>query len=167
MAEDMDLTWTLYENGMVVRYNHEVHCYPIEPENFKLMVKQLRRWSHGWAQNLRLHWRNIRRISVLREMVIASVVDMIFGGAIYFVFAPIVAILTGNPIIFLYALFADTIFVSIPALWKGLKMKLFEEVVISLPSFFLLRTLNSIMLYEAFVSEFVLGKSLHVYEKGH
>lgn len=50
MAEDMDLTWTFYEQGRTVKYNHELHCFPIEPESFALMVTQLRRWSHGWAR---------------------------------------------------------------------------------------------------------------------
>jgi biofilm PGA synthesis N-glycosyltransferase PgaC len=167
MAEDMDLTWTFYENGKSVRYNHLVNCYPIEPESFKLMMKQLKRWSYGWAQNLRLHWSKIKRIPVLREIIVASLVDMVFGGTIYFVIAPLIAILTGNPIIFLYAMFADTVFVSIPAIWKGIKMKLLMQVLISIPCFFILRTLNSIMIYEAFASEFLLGKSFHIYEKGH
>jgi cellulose synthase/poly-beta-1,6-N-acetylglucosamine synthase-like glycosyltransferase len=167
MAEDMDLTWTFYEQGRSVRFNHEVHCYPIEPENFTLMVKQLKRWSHGWAQNLRLHWQGIKRIPVLREIVATSLIDMLFGGLIYFFFAPLIAILTGNPIVFLYALFADTVFVSIPALIKGFKIKSLRQVIISLPCFFVLRTLNSIMLYKAFISEFVFRKSFHVYEKGH
>jgi biofilm PGA synthesis N-glycosyltransferase PgaC len=167
MAEDMDLTWTFYERGKNVRYNHEVRCFPIEPENFTLMMKQLKRWSYGWAQNLRLHWRGIKRIPVLREIVTTSLIDMVFGGAIYFVLAPLVAILTGNPIIFLYALFADAIFVAIPAVWKGMQMKLTREVLASLPCFFILRTLNSLMLYYAFISEFALGRSFHKYEKGH
>ena len=167
MAEDMDLTWTFYENGKSVRYNHLVYCFPIEPESLKLMVKQLKRWSFGWAQNLRLHWNKIKRIPVLREIIVVSLLDMVFGGVIYLIVAPLLAILTGNPIIFLYAMFADTVFVSIPAIWKGIKMKLLREVIISMPCFFILRTLNTIILYEAFISEFLLGKSFHTYEKGH
>lgn len=92
---------------------------------------------------------------------------MIFGGAIYFVIAPIVSILTGNPIVFLYAMFADALFVAIPSLWMGMKMKLLKQVIFSVPCFFVLRSLNSIMLFEAFISEFLLRKSFHRYEKGH
>ena len=34
---------------------------PIEPHDFDFMGKQLRRWSHGFVQNVRLHWRGAAR----------------------------------------------------------------------------------------------------------
>src|SRR5712691_6120966 len=54
LAEDMDLTWSLYQTGNEVRFVPEAVCYPIEPHTFTLMRKQLRRWSHGFHQNVRL-----------------------------------------------------------------------------------------------------------------
>ena len=56
MAEDMDLTWSMYHAGRSVRFVPEAVCYPIEPHNFHFMRKQLRRWSHGFMQNVQLHW---------------------------------------------------------------------------------------------------------------
>jgi cellulose synthase/poly-beta-1,6-N-acetylglucosamine synthase-like glycosyltransferase len=47
MAEDMDLTWTIYEAGKKVRFLPAALSYPIEPHNFGFMSTQLRRWSHG------------------------------------------------------------------------------------------------------------------------
>ena len=52
LAEDMDLTWTLYQGGSKVRFMPDAVCYPIEPHNLDLMRKQLRRWSHGFIQNV-------------------------------------------------------------------------------------------------------------------
>src|SRR5437016_7006516 len=37
LAEDMDLTWTLYEAGREGRYVPDAVCYPIEPRTFALM----------------------------------------------------------------------------------------------------------------------------------
>ena len=36
MAEDMDLTWTMYQAGQKVRFVPEAVSYPIEPHNFAL-----------------------------------------------------------------------------------------------------------------------------------
>ena len=52
MAEDMDLTWTLYAAGRKVRFVPEAVCYPIEPHDFHFLRCQLRRWSHGFIQNV-------------------------------------------------------------------------------------------------------------------
>jgi biofilm PGA synthesis N-glycosyltransferase PgaC len=37
MAEDMDLTWTLYQHGQKVRFAEEALCYPIEPHNYHFL----------------------------------------------------------------------------------------------------------------------------------
>src|ERR687896_1391030 len=40
MAEDMDLTWTLYRAGRKVRFVPAAISYPIEPHNFEFLGKQ-------------------------------------------------------------------------------------------------------------------------------
>ena len=59
LAEDMDLTWSLYQGGHKVRFVPDAVCYPIEPHSYAYMRKQLKRWSHGFLQNVRLHWRGL------------------------------------------------------------------------------------------------------------
>src|SRR5262245_45307849 len=66
MAEDMDLTWSFFEAGYQVRFIPEAVCYPSEPANYYYMSKQLRRWSHGFVQNLKLHWREVLHVPYLR-----------------------------------------------------------------------------------------------------
>ncbi len=66
MAEDMDLTWSFYARGLGVRFVPEAVCYPIEPHDFRFMRKQLRRWSHGFVQNVLLHWRTVLGVPYLR-----------------------------------------------------------------------------------------------------
>src|SRR5207249_1028384 len=44
LAEDVDLTWSLYQAGHEVRFVPEAVCYPIEPHTLTLMGKQLRPW---------------------------------------------------------------------------------------------------------------------------
>src|SRR4051794_9119688 len=67
MAEDMDLTWSMYSAGRKVKFVPEAVCHPIEPHDFHFMRKQLRRWSHGFMQNVQLHFSNLLSISFLRS----------------------------------------------------------------------------------------------------
>jgi cellulose synthase/poly-beta-1,6-N-acetylglucosamine synthase-like glycosyltransferase len=167
LAEDVDLTWTLYENGKVVRYNHEIYCYPLEPENLDMMSKQLRRWSHGYLQNVKLHWKRIKRVPVIREQIIVSMSDSVFGPLALFVVLPVISILLHNPLLIAFAFLTDALFISIPPLVKSIKMKNTKMVLGSIPSYFVLRTVNAFFFWSAFMKEFVLNKSFHMYEKGH
>jgi poly-beta-1,6-N-acetyl-D-glucosamine synthase len=167
LAEDVDLTWSLYENDKVVRFNEDVYCFPIEPENFNMMSKQLKRWSHGYLQNVRLHWKKISKVPVIREQIFISMFDSLFGTVGLFVILPLFAILLHNPLIIAYAFLADAIFMSTPALVKSIKLKNTKLVLSSLPSYFALRTINTIFFMSAFMKEFVLNKTFHKYEKGH
>src|SRR5450759_350699 len=83
VAEDMDLTWTFYENGYHVRFIPEAVCYPIEPHDFCFMSKQLQRWSHGFIQNVKFHWRNVLHVPVLRYIVAVSVWDATVASVVY------------------------------------------------------------------------------------
>jgi len=167
LAEDVDLTWTLYENDKVVRFNQDVYCYPIEPENLDMMSKQLKRWSHGYLQNIKLHWKKISKVPVMREQVIVSLSDALFGPVGLFVILPLFGILLHNPLIIAYTLLADALFISLPPLVKSIKMKNTKLVLRSLPAFFVLRTVNTFFFMSAFMKEFVLNKTFHKYEKGH
>ena len=167
MAEDMDLTWTFYEQGKKVRFNPENYCYPIEPDTINMMGKQLTRWSHGFFQNLKLHWKKIKKIPVLREIIIAAVADVFIGGAVAFFIGPLVAIILGNPMLYAYGLGADAIFVSIPVLYKARKLKQVRRALRSLPCFYVLRYVNGYYIYKAAIKEFLLKKTLTKYEKGH
>ena len=167
MAEDMDLTWTLYEQGKIVRFNPDNYCYPIEPENLDMMSKQLTRWSHGLFQNLKIHWPKIKKIPGLREIVIAAIVDVFVGGSIALVVGPTVAIVFGDPTLILYGVVSDFVFISIPVIWKGWKLKQLRKVLTSLPSFYVLRWVNGYHLYKAAIKEYLLHKTLTKFEKGH
>jgi biofilm PGA synthesis N-glycosyltransferase PgaC len=59
LAEDMDLTWSLFRSGQKVRFAPEAVCSPIEPHDYAFMRKQLKRWSHGFVQNVTLHCRGL------------------------------------------------------------------------------------------------------------
>jgi poly-beta-1,6-N-acetyl-D-glucosamine synthase len=166
MAEDMDLTWTVYHAGRRVRFVPEAVCYPIEPHNYHFMSKQLRRWSHGFMQNVRLHWRDLLRIPYLRSVVGVALWESTVASIIYLAVLPITALLLRKFwILLVYVLDAPALFA--PVLTQAAARNEFWRAAASLPSFFVLRVVNCVFVLEAIWSEFVLRKPLRVYEKGH
>ncbi|HEV2174635.1 MAG TPA: glycosyltransferase family 2 protein, partial [Nitrospira sp.] len=80
LAEDMDLTWSFHKLGHAVRFIPEAVCYPIEPHDFGFMSKQLRRWSHGFLQNFKLHWRDLLDVPYLRTFVMVATWDAVIAS---------------------------------------------------------------------------------------
>jgi len=166
MAEDMDLTWSFYQAGHRVRFVPEAVCYPIEPNTFSFMRKQLRRWSHGFVQNIRLHWRGVLDVPYLRWVVAIAMWDAVIASLAYVFLFPLVAILSESPLVLLLYII-DAPFVLIPVLVEAIKRKEIRRALASLPAFFVLRTVNSFFMLKAVWAELVLRRTLRVYEKGH
>jgi len=166
LAEDMDLTWSFYEQGHHVKFIPEAICYPIEPHNFDLMSKQLRRWSHGFMQNLRLHWRDMLSVPFLRSAVAVSVWDAAIASIIYLFLLPVLAILLKAPwLLFGYAIDAPAVLV--PVLAGAAPRREIGRALASFPAFFVLRAVNAIFFMRALWCEWIAGRSLLIYEKGH
>jgi cellulose synthase/poly-beta-1,6-N-acetylglucosamine synthase-like glycosyltransferase len=166
LAEDMDLTWTFYQAGHEVRFVPEAVCYPLEPRSFRLMGAQLRRWSHGFVQNVRLHWRGLLTVPFLRSAVAVAFWDATIAAAVYLVLLPILAVLFASPWILLgYVIDAPAVLV--PVLAGAARRGEIRRAIASLPAFFLLRTVNAVFFLRAVCAELLLGRSLHLYEKGH
>ena len=166
MAEDMDLTWSLYQRGKEVRFVPEAVCYPIEPETFGFLAKQLRRWSHGFVQNVRLHWRGLLAVPYLRSAVAVSFWDALIASALYLFLLPALALLLRSPWLLLgYVI--DVPAVLVPVLAGAVARREVGRALASMPAFFVLRTVNGFFFLRAVWSELVLHRSLLVYEKGH
>jgi biofilm PGA synthesis N-glycosyltransferase PgaC len=165
MAEDMDLTWTFYQQGYGVRFVPEALCYPIEPHDLRLMEKQLRRWSHGFLQNVRLHWRGVLEIPYLRSVVAVAMWDATVASLAYLVLLPLCAVFVSP--LFLLGYLVDAPAVVVPTLIKASGRGELGRALASLPAFFVLRLFNAACMLRAVFLEFVLRRTLLVYEKGH
>jgi poly-beta-1,6-N-acetyl-D-glucosamine synthase len=165
MAEDMDLTWTLYGADHKVRFIPEAVAYPIEPEDFEFLGKQLRRWSHGFVQNVRLHRRSLLELGYLRSIVAVAFWDALLASIAYLMLLPGLAILI-DPLVLL-AYLVDAPVVLVPVLWQARGRRETGRALASFPSFFVLRIVNGFFMLAAVWREFVLGRPLLVYEKGH
>jgi cellulose synthase/poly-beta-1,6-N-acetylglucosamine synthase-like glycosyltransferase len=165
MAEDMDLTWTLYQRGEGVRFVPEAVSFPIEPHDFGFLSKQLRRWSHGFIQNVALHWRGILQDRFLSTMVAVAIFDATVASIAYLICVPLFALLISPW--FLMAYLVDIPVVAVPVLVKGASRGELQKSLASIPAFLVLRLVNGLFMLRALWSEIVLGRSLKVYEKGH
>ena len=166
LAEDMDLTWTLYQRGHAVRFIAGAVCYPIEPHDFRFMSAQLRRWSHGFVQNVRLHWRFLLEVPFLRSAVAVSCWDALVASLVYLVVLPLAAIVFRNPWLLL-GYIIDVPAVLVPVIAGAAPRREVGRALASLPAFFVLRTVNSMFFLMAIWNELIRGRSLRVYEKGH
>jgi poly-beta-1,6-N-acetyl-D-glucosamine synthase len=166
MAEDMDLTWSFHQAGIGVRFEPGAVCYPIEPYNFHFMRKQLVRWSHGFVQNISLHWRGVLEVPFLRSAVTVSLWDAVIASLAFLVVLPLLAIITGSPWLLLVYLI-DAPAIVLPLLAGAVPRREVGKMLASLPAFFVLRLVNSFFFLEAVWSEWIRGKRLNVYEKGH
>jgi poly-beta-1,6-N-acetyl-D-glucosamine synthase len=165
MAEDMDLTWTMYREGHKVRFLPAAVSYPIEPHNFEFMGKQLRRWSHGFVQNVRLHWRSLLGLGYLRSTVAVAFWDALLASLAYLVLIPVLAVLV-DPLVLL-AYLVDAPVVLVPVLWQAVQRGEARQAAASFPAFFVLRVVNGVFMLRALWRELVSGRPLLVYEKGH
>jgi biofilm PGA synthesis N-glycosyltransferase PgaC len=165
MAEDMDLTWSMYGEGHGVRFVPEAVSYPVEPHNFHFLGKQLRRWSHGFVQNVRLHRRTLLSLGYLRSTVAIATWDALVASLAYMVLIPVLAILVSP--LFLLGYLVDAPVVLVPVLAQAVKRREVLRALASFPGFFVLRTVNGWFMLGAIWREIVLRRPLLVYEKGH
>jgi biofilm PGA synthesis N-glycosyltransferase PgaC len=166
LAEDMDLTWSFYQAGHKVRFISTAVCYPIEPHSFGYMRTQLRRWSHGFVQNVRLHWRGLLEVPYLRSAVAVSLWDATLAALVYLVLLPLLAIGLRNPWLLLgYVI--DVPALLVPVLAGALPRRQGMQALASIPAFLVLRTVNAVFFLGAAWNEWVLQRSFRTYEKGH
>ena len=166
LAEDMDLTWTFYQRGDKVRFIPQAVCYPLEPHDLRFMNTQLKRWSHGFVQNVRLHWRGILQVPFLRSAVAVACWDAVVAAMVYLFLLPVMALLLGNPWLLLgYVI--DLPAVAVPVLVGAVPRQEVRRALASLPAFFVLRTVNAVHFLRAAWLELVRGRAFRVYQKGH
>jgi biofilm PGA synthesis N-glycosyltransferase PgaC len=165
MAEDMDLTWSFYEVGWKVRFVPESVCYPIEPHNLDFMHRQLKRWSHGFVQNVRLHWRGVMHFRYLRSVVAVAFWDATLAPLVYFLLLPLLTVIVSP--MFLVGYVIDAPAVLIPVLFGAVSRREVVRALLSYPAFFVLRLPNAGEMLKAIWLELVARRSLKVYEKGH
>ncbi len=166
VAEDMDLTWTFYMAGYRTCYIADAVCYPIEPHSFSLLQKQLTRWTHGFVQNVMMHWTKVVHIKYLNLLMLFAVWDSIFVSLAFLLILPATIIYFHNPL-FALGYFLDAPMLLIPALITANRRSETWKFLSSIPSYFIFRFINSFFVLEAFWTEMIRRDRLTEFIKGH
>src|SRR6202040_3009197 len=103
----------------------------IEPHNLDLLRKQLRRWSHGFVQNVMLHRRGLLDTGYLRSMVALAFWDSAVASLAYLLLLPLLAVLVSP--VFLLGYVLDAPVVAIPVLVDARKRGELRRALISFP----------------------------------
>lgn len=165
VAEDMDLTWMMYMRRKKVRFVPEAVCYPIEPHNLHFLSKQLRRWSCGFFQTVKIHWREVLHVPFLRTIVAIGVWDATIAALALLLILPVLAIFVSP--IFLLGYCIDIPAVLVPVLYRAHQRGEVKKALASIPGFFVLRFVNAWFVLVALWREVITKNRLATFEKGH
>jgi poly-beta-1,6-N-acetyl-D-glucosamine synthase len=165
LAEDMDLTWTMYRHGYDVRFAKDAKSYPIEPHSLVFLGKQLKRWAHGFMQNVHIHWPHMLPDRGLSLLVTVAMFDAVMAPLLYWIALPALMLFVSPA--YAWGYFFDLPIIAVPLLVAGYERSQLTCSLMSLPAFVIMRQLNAYFMLRAFWSEFVLRRSFHHYEKGH
>src|SRR3954462_14436263 len=97
---------------------------------FHFLSKQLKRWSHGLVQNVRLHRRDILRDRYLGIAVSVVMWDATMATLSYLLLVPALAVLESP--LFLLVYLIDLPAIAAPALFEGFERRQVWRVVTSL-----------------------------------
>ena len=165
MTEDVDLTWTFYRDGREVLFVPEAIAYPLEPDSFEMLRRQLRRWSHGFVQNLVRHKDTALNDARLRSVLAVMLWDSFTASFIYLLLAPLLAVFVSPWFLAIYLI--DVPVIALPVLLEARRHAMLKKAIPATLAFFVLRLINSVFFVSAVWSEWVLGRRLTTYEKGH
>jgi biofilm PGA synthesis N-glycosyltransferase PgaC len=166
LAEDLDLTWEIQNEGGRVYFASRAVCYPIDPHTARVFVNQMNRWYRGFMQNLK-----VRRFNLFphkRSMAVMTYGYLAWNiGSVLFV-PGLTYGLTGNVLVTLvYVVGVTAVFGWLPALLVAWKLGVFRDALGGLVPFMILPYLNLMIYLKAFVQEIILGQSLREWKKGH
>jgi biofilm PGA synthesis N-glycosyltransferase PgaC len=117
-------------------------------------------------QNVRVHWKHVMKIGYLRMLIAVALWDATIASVAYLFLLPLLVIIFRNPF-FLLGYVIDAPAVIVPILLSARHKKNTSRILASVPAFFVLRTVNSFFMLEAFWSELIMKKRFTTYEKGH
>ena len=166
LAEDMDLTWTLYRKNIGrVLFVADAMAYTDDPKTFKQMKAQLSRWSCAYYENIRKHyiglWRTNKRAW---GFVTVGLVDSITGTFWY----PILAVVAFfRPLWAAGAFFLDIGFLAAVTSVGAYRQRMVRRMLSFMPHFVMLRITNTFFYMKYLVLTGILGRSIGTYVKGH
>lgn len=171
IAEDMALTWKAHLEGKKVKFIPQAVCYPKDPANWKQYRSQVTRWYRGFLQCIKDNKTKLNK----KLSLAAFVFWYLFTGISYpfFLAIFIYGLISrfwemGSMFIFLFTgISFEICVVAAAAIIGGLHYHCLKEAILGLPFYWMVGPLDSCLFLKSVVEEWVLGRRLKIWEKGH
>lgn len=173
ISEDFGLTCEQNLNKEKVRFIKEAVCYTKEPPTYDVLMKQLDRWYGGFFQNIKIHREGILKFQNWR---FTCLLMLLFSEGLYNVMLPLIFftaafyhqhIAYNFRFLLWYFLLLDIPMVVIPAVYGASKHSQVWLTVRSVPYFFVMRFMMAYVWWKCLFREWVQGRPLQVWNKGH
>lgn len=164
IAEDMDLSWQLLDEGGEIAFVENARCYPVDPPTLPILVAQLNRWYRGYLQCIKVRRGRFQNWK-LGMLAYVYLLDFMFGWVFFIAGLSFYmdSLLLGSGVAILF----QVLMVLLVCLIKGFMMGRLRTVLLSFPCYFPILAVNAFVLWRALWLEMVLGKSLGEWKKGH
>jgi len=83
LTEDLDFTYKLHLNRLKIKYDRRAVSYTQDPFSLKSYTNQMRRWYGGGWQNLRKHFRLVKRPVNAFELSLIYTDGLVFSFALF------------------------------------------------------------------------------------
>lgn len=164
MAEDMDATWLLLEEGMRVKLVNDALCYALDPHNYSTYKNQVERWYRGFLQNIAIHK---FRLAKNRRAFLFALWNLLSG-----IIFPLTAILTiflmlkfGN--ITLGVIAVEIGIIGFSSAFEARKSKKTILAIKSLPNYLIVTYVNGYLFLKSVWLEWIKKERLSSWQKGH
>jgi poly-beta-1,6-N-acetyl-D-glucosamine synthase len=172
IAEDMALTWRALIEGYKIKYISEAMCYPKDPENWKQFKGQVLRWYRGFFQCVSMikgdFFKNKRLAFFITLYLIIGSLSLFLW--ITFLFFLATGLLFGSNsfgIFYILFFFSELIISFMAVVISGIKCHCLKKALINYPCLIIVSPINSCLFLYSLYLEWIVGKKLNYWEKGH
>lgn len=150
LAEDLDFTYKLHEQGAKIHYDRRAICYTQDPATLKSYINQMRRWYAGGWQCLKKHFKIPQSPSMALELTLIHGEGLVFSLVLFLL--PIINLRLALVVLGL------TIFVVVPMTIFGALMEKRADFFFIIPHYIFLKYVNAWIYLEQFTKEVILRK---------
>jgi cellulose synthase/poly-beta-1,6-N-acetylglucosamine synthase-like glycosyltransferase len=166
LVEDMDLTWTMHSLGYRIYYTSKARCFPVEPPTFTIYVRQVERWLRGFFQNIKVRKFNLFPSGIGFALYIYF--NLIWGVLSIVTMPLLLAFAVGSfGYGVLFALLGEMLFIGIFAVWRGAQVGMAKKAILSIFPTLVMQYFNRVLFIYSLWMEWILGKTLTTWHKGH
>ncbi len=171
IVEDMVLTWRGHLEGKKTKFCPKAVCYPKDPSNWKQYKGQMMRWNRGFLQCIAISrlglLKNIRLAFFVSWYLLSGIINPLLWGWLLWYLAS--RLYQSHPYFFLFffGLFLEIIIVFSVVVIMGIRYKYLKLALVSFPYYWIIAPLDSLLFLNALIQEWLLGRKLQTWVKGH